>query len=170
MGCAKAPKGAVERLQVLLDALGQSQRGNKAPDCEELGFHLENYGESLEGSGQQADVGSAFLKAHSGISEGSDRAQGRQVRPGATTAIRTHLDLRGSPFLTVAVMNTEVLRAQEEWEAVDSIQPETGNRRDGAASSQPAAAKHTIHPCGSCSVPLGLGYRIPGSYCFQYVT
>ncbi|XP_066863395.1 ELMO domain-containing protein 3 isoform X2 [Kogia breviceps] len=27
-----------------------------------------------------------------------------------------------------AVMNTEVLRAQEEWEAVDSIQPETGSR------------------------------------------
>ncbi|KAB0403045.1 hypothetical protein E2I00_018779, partial [Balaenoptera physalus] len=33
-----------------------------------------------------------------------------------------------------AVMNTEVLRAQEEWEAVDSIQPETGSR---ASSDQP---------------------------------
>ncbi|XP_029088583.1 ELMO domain-containing protein 3 isoform X1 [Monodon monoceros] len=33
-----------------------------------------------------------------------------------------------------AVTNTEVLRAQEEWEAVDSIQPETGTR---ASSDQP---------------------------------
>lgn len=146
-GCATAPKGGVERLQVLLDALGQSQRGKKSPDCEELGFHLENYGDSLEGSEQQAAVvRSAFLKAHSGMSEGSHKAQGRQGRPGATTVIRTHLDLRASPFLTIAVTNPEVLRAQEEWEAVDSIQPETGNCRDGAASSQPAAARHTIHP------------------------
>ncbi|XP_059798152.1 ELMO domain-containing protein 3 isoform X2 [Balaenoptera ricei] len=34
-----------------------------------------------------------------------------------------------------AVMNTEVLRAQEEWEAVDSIQPETAGSR--ASSDQP---------------------------------
>lgn len=34
-----------------------------------------------------------------------------------------------------AVVSTEVLRAQEEWEAVDNIQPETGSQ---ASSDQPA--------------------------------
>lgn len=35
-------------------------------------------------------------------------------------------DLTETPFLAVAVVNLEVLRAQEEWEVVDSIHPDTG--------------------------------------------
>lgn len=42
------------------------------------------------------------------------------------TVIQTYLDLRVCPSLTIAVVSTEVLQAQEEWEAVDSIHPETG--------------------------------------------
>lgn len=35
-------------------------------------------------------------------------------------------DLTEPPFLAVAVVNLEVLRAQEEWEVVDTIHPDTG--------------------------------------------
>lgn len=56
------------------------------------------------------------------------------------------LDLKGAPFLTVAVASPEVLRAQEEWEAVDNIQPETGNCKNGTVSTQSAAGK-ALSPC-----------------------
>lgn len=59
--------------------------------------------------------------------------------------IPTHPDLRGSFFLTVAVVNTEVLRAQEEWEAVDSIHPETGNGRHGATSTRCCRVARALH-------------------------
>lgn len=35
-------------------------------------------------------------------------------------------DLTDTPFLAVAVVNLEMLRAQEEWEVVDTIHPDTG--------------------------------------------
>lgn len=61
---------------------------------------------------------------------------------------QAYLHLRGSPFLTIAVVSTEVLRAQEEWEAVDNIQPETGNGKNGTISIQLAVSKGTVHLCG----------------------
>lgn len=59
--------------------------------------------------------------------------------------VQTCLDLRGSPFLTIAVVSAEVLRAQEEWEAVDNIQPETGNSRNGADSTAQPPVQHRPH-------------------------
>lgn len=38
-----------------------------------------------------------------------------------------------TPFLAAAVVNPEVLRAQEEWEVVDTIHPDTGRCGEGAA-------------------------------------
>lgn len=77
------------------------------------------------------------------VSEGN-KTQGRQIRLGADSN-PDHPDLRGSPFLTVAVVSPEVLRAQEEWEAVNSIQPETGNCKNGTISIQSATGKGTVH-------------------------
>lgn len=59
------------------------------------------------------------------------RALGPKDKAEAAAAIQTSPGLRGSPFLLTAVVNAEVLRAQEEWEAVDNIQTEPGNRRNG---------------------------------------
>ena len=86
--------------------------------------------------------GAAFLNVHAGsrverVPEGNE-IQDRQPRRGAAAAIQTYLDLRGSPFLTVTAVSVEVLRAQEEWEAVDNIRTETGNRGNGTVSTQPS--------------------------------
>lgn len=76
------------------------------------------------------------------VSKGG-KTQGRQIRLG-TGSDPDYLDLRGAPFLTVAVVSPEVLRAQEEWEGVDSIQPETGNCKNGTASTA-CCWKGTVH-------------------------
>lgn len=80
------------------------------------------------------------------------------------------LTLRRSPFLTIAVVSTEVLRSQEEWEAVDSLQPETGNHKNGTISVQAAVNSKPLSTCTAyVYVPLGLGDRIPECY-FSCVT
>lgn len=54
-------------------------------------------------------------------------------------------------------MSTEVLRAQEEWEAVDNIQPETGNCKNGTISLQQAASMTPSTCEANVSLTLGLG-------------
>lgn len=41
-------------------------------------------------------------------------------------------ELTETPFLIVAVVSAEMLRAQEEWEVVDTIHPNIGKCRNGA--------------------------------------
>lgn len=65
------------------------------------------------------------------VFEGTGTSGGQEDKAEAAAAIQTSPGLRGSPFLLTAVVNAEVLRAQEEWEAVDNIQTEPGNRRNG---------------------------------------
>lgn len=54
------------------------------------------------------------------------------MREGLCESSFTKPDLTETLFLAVAVVNSEVLRAQEEWDVVDTIHPDPGKCGNGS--------------------------------------
>ena len=55
-------------------------------------------------------------------------------------------ELTETPFLMVAVVSAEMLRAQEEWDAVDTVHPNIGKRGNvlpRTAASRGHTGQHT---------------------------